>query len=181
MPALKLPAGALLALLLAAPTARASEIFGGLYAHDINLGITVCCYETGADFELGARTSPLIQAHRWGGLRLYALGSVNTSGGVDFAAAGAAWRAPLSHRLYVQAGLGGAIQSGDTAPFQRLTNRLELGSRFLFEPEATIGWTLSRQWAAELSYVHLSHAQLAGRQNPGMDDLGARVVYRFGG
>jgi len=28
--------------------------------------------------------------------------------------------------------------------------------------------------------VHLSHGQLAGRQNPGMDDVGLRLVHRFG-
>lgn len=160
--------------------AAAQEVFAGVYAHDIDLGITVCCYEAGADIELGGRTAPLVDAGKWGQLRLYALGSVNTSGGVDFGAAGAAWRVPLSSRLYLQAGLGGAVQDGDADQFQRRPDHLDLGSRVLFEPEATLGWAFSRRWAAELSYVHLSHAQLAGPQNPGMDDLGARLVYRFG-
>ena len=160
--------------------AQAGEVFVGAYGHDVNLGITVCCYEHGLDIELGARTAPLVRLGRFGDLRLYALGSVNTAGGVDFAAAGAAWRKTIGRRFYVQAGIGGAIQDGDADQFQRRPDHLDLGSRVLFEPEATLGYAWSRRWAAELSYVHLSHAKLGGRQNPGMDDLGARVVYRFG-
>ncbi|HEY2660260.1 MAG TPA: acyloxyacyl hydrolase [Caulobacteraceae bacterium] len=159
---------------------QAAEVFAGVYAHDVNLGITVCCYEHGADVQFGVRSSPVIDFHRFGDLRLYALGSANTDGGVDFAAGGVAWRLPVGRRFYVQGGIGGAVQDGDTFPYQRRPNRLELGSRFLFEPEAALGYVWSRRWATEISYVHLSHAQLAGPQNPGMDDLGVRAIYRFG-
>ncbi|MHB8530804.1 MAG: acyloxyacyl hydrolase [Caulobacteraceae bacterium] len=159
---------------------RAGEVFGGLYAHDLDLGIAVCCYEHGADIEFGGRTSPIADLHRFGSLRLYALGSANATGGVSFAAVGAAWRLRLSRRFYLQAGLGGAVQNGDADQFQRRPNHLDLGSRFLFEPEAGLGYVWSERWSSEISYVHLSHAQLAGPQNPGMDDLGVRLVYRFG-
>lgn len=173
-------AGMLLAVDLGACGASAGEAFGGLYAHDVPLGITVCCYESGLDVELGVRSPPILDFHRLGNLRLYALGSANSTGGVDFAALGAAWRVPLGRRLYLQAGLGGAIQDGDADPFQRRPDHLDLGSRLLFEPEGSLGYAWSRRWATEISYVHLSHAQLAGPQNPGMDDVGMRLIYRFG-
>lgn len=173
----------LAAALIAAPLggASAQEAFAGAYVHDARLGITVCCYEHGADIELGARTAPIGFLHRLGELRLYGLGSVNTAGGVDFAAVGILVRLHLGRRFYIAPGIGGAVQNGDADQFQRRPNHLDLGSRVLFEPELSLGYTFSRRWAAELSYVHLSHAQLAGPQNPGMDDVGARVVYRFGG
>lgn len=46
----------------------------------------------------------------------------------------------------------------------------------LMPTEATVGLALSPRWAAELSYLHLSHGYLAGPNNPGLDDLGLRVV-----
>ena len=158
----------------------AAEVFGGVSAHDVNLGIAVCCYEHGADVQFGLRSNPIVSLNRLGDLRVYAMGSVNTEGGVDFAAAGLAWRLHLSQTIYLQPALGAAVQSGDADQFQRSPNRLDLGSRFLFEPELSAGYRLSPRWALELSYLHLSHAQLAGRQNPGLDDLGLRLVYRPG-
>ena len=164
-----------------AGSAHAQEVFAGLYDHDARLGITVCCYEHGADIELGARTAPLAPLRRLGDVRLYGFGSLNTAGGVDFAAAGVAYRLHLGRHLYISPGIGGAVQNGDADQFQRRPDHLDLGSRFLFEPELAIGYSWSPRWAAELSYVHLSHAQLAGPQNPGMDDVGVRLVYRLGG
>jgi lipid A 3-O-deacylase len=169
------------ALALTAATAQAADIFGGLYRHDVNIGIAKCCFESGEDIEIGARTGPLALLSRLGDFSLYGLGSVNTSGGVDFAAAGLAWRIPLGHRFYFRPALGGAVQSGSAAKVQETPDKLYLGSRLLFEPEAALGVQLSPRWAAEASYVHLSHGQLAGRQNPGLDDLGLRLAYSFGG
>jgi len=156
--------------------ASAAELFGGVFAHDVNLGVSICCYEHGADVMAGARTGPIVSLQGLGELRAYAMGSVNTGGGVDFAAAGLAWRLHLTRTLYVQPALGGAVQDGDADNFQRRPNHLDLGSRLLFEPELSLGWRFAPAWAAELAYIHLSHGQLAGPQNPGMDDLGLRLI-----
>ena len=168
------------AVVLAGAGARAQEVFVGAYAHDVRLGITACCFEHGADIELGARTAPLGGLRRLGDFRFYGLGSVNSSSGVDFAAVGVALRLHLGRHFYFSPGIGAAIQNGDADQFQRRPDHLDLGSRVLFEPELAVGYVWSRRWASELSYVHLSHAQLAGPQNPGLDDLGLRLVYRFG-
>ena len=41
----------LIGALASGAPAWATEVFGGVYAHDLNLGISVCCYEHGADIE----------------------------------------------------------------------------------------------------------------------------------
>ncbi len=167
--------------LAATVPARAGEVFGGLYTNRVDLGVAVCCAQSGLDIEAGYRTDPLPALRRIGEFRLYAFGTANTAGGVNFASAGLAWRVHLNSRLYAQAGIGGTVQSGSASQKPRPDGRLYLGSRLLFEPEATLGVSLSPRWAAELSYLHLSHGYLAGPNNPGLDDLGLRVVYRFGG
>jgi hypothetical protein len=168
------------ALSLTAGAAEAGEVFAGPYAHDVRLGFTACCFEHGADVELGVRTAPLPFLTRFSDFRLYGLGSINTAGGTDFGSAGLIWRIRLGRHVYFQPGLGAAVQTGSGAHYQVKPNRLYLGSRVLFQPEASLGYQLTAHWAAEASYVHLSHAQLAGPQNPGLDELGARFVYRFG-
>ena len=39
---------------------RAAEVYGGVFAHDVNLGVTRCCNETGADIQLGLRGDPIV-------------------------------------------------------------------------------------------------------------------------
>lgn len=153
----------------------------GVFVHDAPVGIAACCFEHGADIQAGLRTGPLVTVPGFGDLRVYALGSANTEGGVPFAAAGAAWRWPIGTTgFYVQPGLGAAVQFGSDAKYQVRPDKLYLGSRVLFQPELSVGWRASPRWGLEATYLHLSHAQLAGRQNPGLDDVGVRAVYAFG-
>ena len=168
------------ALLFAGRPAAAAEVFGGVAAHSLDLKVALCCYEHGTDVQFGARTAPF--ATLWTGeLHAYAFGSVNTSGGTNFAAAGLGWRFHWDGgRFYLQPGFGVAVHDGPSGKFQKTPDRIYFGSRALFEPEVTLGWRLSPKWAAELAYVHMSHAQLDGKQNPGIDDLGVRLAYRFG-
>ena len=58
--------------------------------------------------------------------------------------------------------------------------RLDLGSRVLFEPELSLGWKASDRLSLELSWIHLSHGRLAGHYNPGVADVGLRILYRYG-
>jgi hypothetical protein len=167
-------------VMAASSPVAAADIYGGVYSHGAPIGITVCCFEHGPDLELGAMTESLAALSRWGDFRSYGLVSVNAGGGVSFLAAGLAWRWRLPGHFYLQPGLGGAVQNGSTDHFQATPDRLYLGSRYLFEPQGSLGYQVSPRWAVEASYVHLSHAHLAGPQNPGLDDLGVRAVYRFG-
>src|SRR5205823_2862126 len=64
--------------------------------------------------------------------------------------------------------------------FQLQPDRLYLDARLLFEPQMFLGAGLAPRHSLEAGLVHPSHAQLGGRENPGLDDLVLRAVNRFG-
>lgn len=177
------PVGVALAIVpgltLATPGA-AGELFGGVFAHNVELPTTIGSPEDGADFQLGVRSEPLAQVFKSGELRTYGFGSINDGRGLNFASAGVALRFPLSERLYVQPGVGLAIHDGPGGDASRRPDRLYLGSRVLAQLELMLGWQLAPRVAVEVGQVHLSHAKLLSGQNPGLDDLGVRLVWRFG-
>jgi len=164
-----------LALVLAAP-AHAQEVFAGLLAHDVETPLTKGGFEDGADIELGWR-GPRIRALGFiGAPSPYAFVSAATGGKTHLAAAGLSWR--LGGRLFARPGIGFAIHTrsshGEVGGL-----RTDLGSRILFEPELGIGYQLSDRIAVEAVWVHVSHAQLLSRQNPGMDSIGIRLSYQL--
>jgi hypothetical protein len=173
-------AAATLALALAAAApARAGDVLFGVLAHNADLGITVKPVEGGADVQVGYRTLQIPWLH-WGDFRAHVIGEANTAGGVDFAAAGLSIRAHLGRDFYIAPGIGGAVQDGDAHQYQVRPDRLSLGSRVLFEPELTAGWHVTDRLSVEAIYDHLSHGQLAGAQNPGVDNVGVRLAWRLG-
>ena len=74
--------------------------------------------------------------------------------------------------------MGIAIHNGSTGNFQR-TDKIAFGSRVLFEPELGVGVQVNDRLSVEASWVHMSHAQLFGRQNPGIDNVGVRLNLRL--
>ena len=172
----------LAALVLLAPaSAAAGEGFVGVYDHDLDMQVAAGGYEDGAQIVVGYRSAPLEALGPLGRPSLYAFGAANTAGETNYAAAGLSWRIAFGERLYVRPGFGVAVHDGEVdLPYPQNIRQLDLGSRFTFAPEIAAGWRLSDRWAAELSWVHLSHAQLGGEQNPGLDDVGVRLVRRFG-
>lgn len=158
------------AITLAASPASAGEVFGGLYVHDVDTFLTKSGVEDGFDGQLGWR------GDRIGGtpLQPYVFGSLNSKGNTHFAAAGLS--AKFGDAFYIRPGVGLAIHSGSSKDFQDPTNdEVEFGSRILFEPELGIGARINERMTLEASWVHLSHAQLFGGQNPGMDNIGVRL------
>ena len=167
---------ALLTALAAAP-ARADELFGGVYVHD--LGILAANHierggdaERGADVELGWRGRSILPA--LGGPQPHLFVSANSAGNTHFAAAGLSWR--IGRTVYVRPGAGIAVHTG---PDHWTPTRIWLGSRLLFEPEIAVGMRLTPRASIEASWVHLSHAGIFGGQNPGLDMVGLRLNYRF--
>lgn len=157
----------------AAP-AQASEVFGGVYVHGVNTPLTLGGDpEDGTDFQLGFRGGSV--GRLFGGqVQPYVLGQLNSAGDTSFAAAGLSLK--FGDRFYVRPGLGLAIHNGSTADFDNPFNdKVEFGSRILFEPELGIGMRVSPRVTAEASLVHLSHATIFGDQNPGIDTIGLRV------
>lgn len=155
--------------------ASAGEIFGGLYVHGVDTPLTLGGDpEDGVDVQLGWRGGRIGKTP----LQPYVFGSVNSSGNTHYAAAGLS--AKFGDSVYVRPGLGVAVHSGSADNFEDPSNdEIEFGSRVLFEPEIALGVQLSPRVSAEASWVHLSHATLFGKQNPGIDNIGVRVNVAF--
>jgi len=156
---------------VAVPTAaEAGEFFGGVYVHDVKLPTDKSGIEGGMDLQLGYRGGGIAHTP----LQPYIVGALNTAGKTDYAAVGLS--AKFGRSLYIRPGLGLAIHTGSAERFQDLTNnKIDFGSRILFEPEIAVGTRINGRLSIEASWVHLSHAQLFSRQNPGIDNLGVRL------
>ena len=155
-------------LILAIAPADAGEIFGGVYVHDVKLPTDKSGIESGADLQLGYRGGNIGHTP----LQPYIFGALNTAGNTSYAAVGLSAR--FGHTIYVRPGLGIAIHNGSADKFFR-TDKIAFGSRVLFEPELAVGTRINDRLSIEASWVHMSHAQLFGRQNPGMDNIGVRL------
>ena len=158
-------------LMSAVPAAaHAGEVFGGAYVHDVKLPTNLSGFEGGVDLQLGYRGGRIGKTP----LQWYAFGALNTAGETSYAATGLAARFGLGDGWYVRPGLGIAIHNGSAGKFYR-TDKIAFGSRVLFEPEVGLGKQVSDRLSIEASWVHMSHAQLRGHENPGIDNLGFRV------
>jgi len=158
----------------ASSPAAAGEIFGGLYEHDVDTFLTKSGVEDGMDVQLGWRGERIGSTP----IQPYAYVSLHTAGQTHFAVAGLSAR--FGDRLFVRPGVGLAVHTGSAKDFQDPTNdEIEFGSRVLFVPELGIGMQVNDRVSVEASAVHLSHGQLFGKQNPGMDSFGVRVSVRL--
>ena len=189
-------AGAILAL--TAGPVMAGEALVGVYQHDIMDRLSHGGhFEHGKDIVFGLRTASLDELSILGSPHVHFIIGLNTLGGTDYAAAGFDWRFKFAgDRFYLEPGIGGAVHTGPVnlpspdAPGLSLAQvrfrqhqyatKLDLGSRVLFEPELALGWKATDRWSLEMSWIHMSHAQLASHQNPGLGDFGFRAVYRYG-
>ncbi|QPQ56141.1 acyloxyacyl hydrolase [Allosphingosinicella flava] len=159
-----------------AGSARADEIFGGLHTQDVDTVFTKSGIEEGVALQLGWRGDRIGALGFIGRPSPHAFVSVSTDGGANFAAAGLSWK--FGKTVYARPGIGIAIHDGPGGEIDR-RDRIVFGSRVLFEPEIAVGYQVSGRVSVEASWVHLSHAQLFSRQNPGIDNIGMRVNYRF--
>jgi lipid A 3-O-deacylase len=157
------------AVAAALPTAaHAGEVFGGLYVHDVKTPLDKSGIEGGMDVMLGYRGGSMGHTP----LQPYIFGAVNTAGQTNYAAVGLSAR--FGDRIYIRPGLGIAVHTGSADKFYR-TDKIAFGSRVLFEPELGIGARINDRLSIEASLVHMSHGQLFGRENPGIDNLGVRL------
>src|SRR3954452_6637904 len=167
-------AGLLCSFVLAAAAvagpAHAGEVLGGLYVHDVKLPTDKSGIEGGADVMLGYRGGNIGPTP----LQPYILGALNTAGDTSYAAVGLS--AKFGRRIFIRPGIGIAVHTGSAKKFQDLSNdKIDFGSRVLFEPEIAIGAQVNDRLSIEASWVHLSHATLFSRQNLGIDNLGVRL------
>jgi hypothetical protein len=152
--------------------ASAGELFGGVYAHDVKLPTDLSGIETGADLMVGYRGGAIAKP-LGAALQPYIFGALNTAGDTSYAAVGLSAR--LGRKIFIRPGLGIAIHNGSAGKVFR-TDKIAFGSRVLFEPELGVGTQINSRLSIEASWVHMSHAQLFGGENPGIDNLGVRLT-----
>nr|NUR38261.1 acyloxyacyl hydrolase [Sphingomonas sp.] len=150
--------------------ANAGELFGGLYVHDVKTPLDKSGIESGVDVSLGYRGSRLLHSV----LQPYVFAAVNSAGNTNYAAAGMSARFDLGRRWNLRPGLGIAVHTGSAGKYFR-SDKIAFGSRVLFEPELGIGARLNGRLSLEASWIHMSHAQIFGRENPGIDNIGMRL------
>ncbi|HEX8654243.1 MAG TPA: acyloxyacyl hydrolase [Allosphingosinicella sp.] len=167
-------AAVLATLLFAAAPARADEVFAGVYAHDIGSPLNLRGFGEGVDFQIGWRGDRMRGLRVVGAPSPYAFVAANTAGDAHYAAAGLSWK--IGGRVYARPGIGLAVH---TAPsFDRQPDR-SLGSRILIAPELAVGVAVGERASVEASWIHISHSTLFDPHNPGMDNVGLRLNYRF--
>lgn len=171
------PGLGLAAAFLTATPAWAGDLFGGVYAHGVNTPLTKNISEGGQDFELGYRFGSILSLGPLGALRPYASVSANDHGDTSLAAGGLSLR--FGGPIYARPGIGIAVHTGPSFRVGADGYRTDLGSRVLFEPELALGMAVAPRLSIEASWVHVSHAQLFSRQNPGLDMIGARLNFHL--
>lgn len=165
------------AFLVSAAPASAQEAFGGVFAHDVDTPLNLRGVEPGVDFQVGWRGGRIRELGFIGAPSPYAFAALNSNGDAHYAAAGVSWK--IGGRLFLRPGLGIAVHTGPIRPDPNEPRR-SFGSRVLLEPELGLGYRFSERLSAEASWVHMSHAGLFNsRQNPGIDNIGVRISYRF--
>jgi hypothetical protein len=164
------------AAVLFAAAAQAQEVIAGVYAHDVKTPLDLRGIEGGVDVQLGFRGAPLTGLHAIGSPSPYVFAAANSAGGTHYAAAGLSWK--IGDGIYLRPGFGLAVHTGSLRldPSERARS---LGSRILFEPELALGVRAGERLSIEASWIHMSNAGLLSNQNPGMDNIGLRMSWRF--
>jgi hypothetical protein len=186
-----------------ASPALAGEAFVGVYKHDVTfignaVGLGAAGREGGADIHLGYRTDRIERLDWLGKPQVHAMVSINTNNTSNFAAVGFNWKVELGQPggFYLRPGMGLAYTDGkaglppanapNLTPEERdrrtwlYYNRIDFGSKVLFEPELALGYQVNDKVSVELSYTHLSNGQIFHQgKNQGLDDAGVRLVYAF--
>jgi len=163
---------AVLSAALVPTAAQAGELFAGLHVHDVKTPLDESGLESGVDFSVGYRGGRMFGTF----LQPYVFGALNSAGNTNYAAAGVSARFGLGHSWSVRPGVGLAIHDGSAGKYFR-SDKIAFGSRVLFAPEIGIGTRVGHGLSVEASWVHMSHAQLAGKENPGIDNLGVRLNF----
>jgi lipid A 3-O-deacylase len=166
----------LVGLVIALPVAaQAQEIYAGTSFHGADTPFTLESGERGSDVQAGIRSAPIEGLEPIGSPSAYLHGQVSVNGNTSLVAAGLSWK--FGDKFYVRPGIGLALHNDKIKEFRADGKRLDLGSRVLFEPEIALGAKLSDRTAFEVSWVHVSNATLLSGQNPGLDFIGARLVF----
>ncbi|MGE0830578.1 MAG: acyloxyacyl hydrolase [Hyphomonadaceae bacterium] len=192
--AVKTGALAIGALMAGAGAAQAgvSEVHVGVMAHNIRvIDDKNADKEDGPAIELEANFDSPGFLHWAGRPEPYIVASVNVAGETSFAGVGLEWRWEFADGWALQPGLGYVIHDGELEnPYPNgspeaadfAAEHVLLGSRDLFRTSLGLSREFGEHWSGQVFYSHLSHGQILGEgRNQGMDQIGLRIGYRFGG
>jgi lipid A 3-O-deacylase len=182
------------AAMMLAPAANAGvdEIHVGVMQH--NICVTDC---KNADKEDGPNVEFQVSFDSPGFLEWafapqpYIMASVNTAGETSFGGVGLEWRWNFAENWAIEPGVGYVVHDGETNnPFANGTpeaaafadEHVLLGSEDLFRTSVALTYDFAGPWEAQLLFEHLSHGQILGNgRNQGLDEIGIRFGYQFGG
>ncbi len=165
----------LVAAVLLGQPAVAQEVYIGSSFHGVDTPFTLDAGEQGSDLQAGIRSAPIEALAAIGKPSAYLHAQLSLNGETSLAAMGLSWK--FGDTLYVRPGIGLALHNDKITQFRSDGTRIDLGSRVLFEPEIALGVKLTERVSGEISWVHVSNATLLSEQNPGMDFIGARLVF----
>jgi lipid A 3-O-deacylase len=182
------------AAMAVAPLAAANidEVHVGVMAH--NICVTDCKNadkEDGpnVDFQLSFESPDFL--HWMGAPQPYIVGSLNVAGDTSFGGVGLEWRWDFADKWALEPGVGYVVHDGAiNNPFANGTpeaaqftdENVLLGSKDLFRTSLGITRDFEGPWEMQIQFEHLSHGQILGEgRNQGMDQIGVRFGYQFGG
>jgi len=126
--------------------------------------------------------------------RPFVHGSLNSRGDTSFYGVGLAWEQHVfQDRAFGEIDFGVARHDGvidlpppdDPAFAETAASRNLLGARYLFRVSVGVGYRISERWRVQAFYEHLSNGQILNGdstdRNQGLDNVGVRIGYRFGG
>lgn len=113
--------------------------------------------------------------------RLQLGGMGNLAGGTSYVYAGPIWRANYD-RIFADFSLGGAIHDGDTGRITDFNRNKIGGCRIIYHVGTDIGYQLTRDWSAMLTFDHISNGSgtlSSCGSNEGVTVVGIRLGYTF--
>lgn len=182
------------AALMLAPSAEAGvdEVHVGVMQH--NICVTNC---KNADKEDGPNVEFQVSFDSPGFLswaaspQPYIMASINTAGETSFGGVGLEWRWNFADNWALEPGVGIVAHNGEVDnPFANGTpeaaefadEHVLLGSEVLFRTSIGLTYDFEGPWEVQGFFEHLSHGQiLASGRNQGLDEVGIRFGYQFGG
>ena len=177
---------AVLSLSAGIAQAQISEVRVGVVAHDLARNIEDGVQLSGQIvFDSPGFLSPVLSS------RPYLYGSFNSAGNTNLGAAGFLWTGNFSERWSLDGGFGVAYHDGvrdvsdlppsDPDRIRLAGSRALLGSRFLFHTQLGLDYAVTPRVAVGVYYEHFSNGQILGKgRNQGLDEIGARISWRFG-
>ena len=113
--------------------------------------------------------------------RLQVGGTGNLAGGTSYAYAGPIWTVAYD-RVFADFSLGGAIHNGDTGNITDPHRNKVGGCRVLYHVGSDIGYRLTENWSAMLTFDHISNGSgtlSSCGANEGATIVGVRLGYAF--